>query len=418
MKRACFVAFLVFACGDDTVSDVGGDARADVGGSDADVPTDEPSKGPWVLQAETNSAMVRWETRVLPLDVTVEFTPEGGGESMRATGDSTRSDLTFEFGASLRLDYPDLPGPYFLQDVVIEGLAPATCYDYVIVGWEGYGGRLCTTHLPDDRTPIDLIVLGDTNPALGHTRRVLDHVLPTEPELIVHVGDLQYYSSVIETWQRFFVEMGPLFSAASFFPCIGNHEDELEGEYEAYYARLFDFPSRDGNTSRYHYTTGGVHFFAVNSEDDIGDYDPDFEWLDQAITEAESTAGYRFSVVYFHRPMYTLADAAPLQRIREPLKPILEAHDVPLVLQGHNHVYERFLVDGITYLVVGGGGAVADEVDTHVADYPDEVPLRLVAGDYYHAAVVRITADAISVRVIDEDGAVRDDFSIALPFAR
>ena len=39
-----------------------------------------------------------------------------------------------------------------------------------------------------------------------------------------------------------------------------------------------------------------------------------------------------------------------------------------MVSAGHIHNYERFLQDGVTYLVSGGGGAMPYEVDRTAAD--------------------------------------------------
>ena len=36
---------------------------------------------------------------------------------------------------------------------------------------------------------------------------------------------------------------------------------------------------------------------------------------------------------------------------------VLRSHNVDLVISGHDHIYERGLADGLSYLVSGGGGA-------------------------------------------------------------
>ena len=365
------------------------------------------------IAARDGAGLVRWETQELPPAVEIAVRPVDGGDAQMFTGTTETSEIAFEYNIPL-VELPDLAGTYHLHSVVADGLSPATCYRYEIVGYEEHGGRFCTMHdATDHTTPIDFLVLGDTSVVL-RTADLLPHVLQPPPEFVVHVGDIQYYDALLETWQLFFREMSPLLEVGGFFPTIGNHEDEREGEFEATYARYFENPSRDGTTSQYHYETGGVHFFAVNSEDDIGEYDTMFTWLASELEEAEQTDGFRCSIVYFHRPIYTLARHAPSLSLRAVLEPIITSHRVPLVLQGHNHVYERFVVGDTTYIVSGGGGSARYDLDESAAEFPDEVALRAAGGAWHHGVRMRIEGNTIRGSVIDIDGTEQETFEIVL----
>jgi len=440
MKAASLLAVLLIACGDDDASlpdagppaedagpadagpgDAGPPLRRDAGMREPPPPSDDPYHGPWVLQTELDRAVVRWETYgEAPATVAIEVTAEDGGETLTFEGTSRADEVEFSYGVDIFLvDMPDFPGTYHFNEVVADGLAPATCYEYSLVGWPDVGGRFCTMHEPTDHeTPIRFLFLADTSPVLETTQRVVEATMDSNPELILHGGDLQYYDTLLETWHLWFQECAPLLRQGAFYPVIGNHEDEQPGEYEATYARWFENPSRDGDTNRYHLTSGGVHFFGVNSEDDIGEFDEDFSWLDDALAVAETEPGFRFSVVYFHRPIYTLARHAPSMSLRAALEPIIESHTVPLVLQGHNHVYERFEVGTTTYLVAGGGGSATYDVDAQLEAFPEEVPLRVESGRFHQGVVGTITESEVHLEVIDADGVSRDDFRIALPFSR
>ena len=120
----------------------------------------------------------------------------------------------------------------------------------------------------------------------------------------------------------------------------------------------------------------------------------------------------RFSVVFFHRPIWTLARHAPSESLRAVIDPILDAHDVPLVLQGHNHVYERFQVEGRTYIVTGGGGSGLYELNAHLEDRPDEVPLRVAAGVFQHGVRITIRETEMDLRAIDKDGTIQDEVTL------
>ena len=108
--------------------------------------------------------------------------------------------------------------------IVIEGIdgAGTTTQAVLLAKWfHNRGLPALTTHEPTDHTtPITFLAIGDTNPALGHTQGVLEHTLTRSPEFTVHLGDMQYYSSIIESWQLWFSMMQPLLSQGAILPCI------------------------------------------------------------------------------------------------------------------------------------------------------------------------------------------------------
>jgi len=363
-----------------------------------------------VIRAATDTATVRWETKVVPEDVSVAFMPEDGGAEQTAEGTSTPGMVSVSHGVGI-LPEPDVAGTYYLNEVVLTGLDPATCYAYTIGGFPEQGGRFCTMHLPDDHTtPIRVYALGDTNPTLMNTERVLAAADPAESEFVIHLGDIQYYESIVESWQGWFTLMAPLLEAGSFFPCIGNHEDENDTELQEYYVRLFGQAAADGTEVRYHFESGGVHFFSLSVVHGLNAGTEQVAWLDQRLGEVEAEPHYRFSIVFFHRPMYTLGKAKPELGIREAIEPILTSHSVPLVMMGHQHGYERFEVGDVTHITSGGGGAVLYDMDQRVAEYPEDAPLRVASGAFYHATLLTIEGRVLSGQIIDADGVVRDTF--------
>lgn len=389
-------------------------AGPDAGGPE---PTDAPIKGPWVLRPTTTSVLVRWESVLAPDEVAVEYEPISGGAPATATGTARETVVTLGFGVDSRLvPEPDVPGTYFIDEVAIGGLEPATCYRYRVVGYEDEAhGRFCTMHAPTDHTtPIELFVIGDTNPSIGNTAGVLEHGELDVAELTLHLGDIQYYSSVIESWQSWFGLMEPLLRAGALMPTIGNHEDELDGELEDYYVRLFGGASEDGDEHRYHFESGGVHFFSLDSEGELGAGNEQATWLEAELAEAEASDGYRFSILYCHRPPYSVGGSSGSRSVRSALAPVVAAHTVPLVMSGHVHNYQRFDVDGVAYVVSGGGGGLLETVEPQ-PDQMEDAALRVAAGSYYHA--IRLTIDETTIHgdVVDDAGDVRDSFDYPVP---
>ncbi len=102
-------------------------------------------------------------------------------------------------------------------------------------------------------------------------------------------------------------------------------------------------------------------------------------------------------VVAFHQPAYTAGFHAPGEVQQRRWVPLFRRHGVALVLQGHNHAYERMVVGGVTYITTGGGGAPI---------YPCVRPTpglrRCLA--LHHFLTVRADPAGLDVRVIGRDG--------------
>ena len=82
--------------------------------------------------------------------------------------------------------------------------------------------------------------------------------------------------------------------------------------------------------------------------------------------------------------------------------PVLEDHRVALVLNGHDHNYQRFVSDaGVT----GGGGKGLYRVD---ADCPDGTPQREAAASRHHFTAVEVRQRSLTLSAVAADGQVLD----------
>jgi hypothetical protein len=69
------------------------------------------------------------------------------------------------------------------------------------------------------------------------------------------------------------------------------------------------------------------------------------------------------------------------------------------VFQGHNHCYEHFLVEGVHYFTLGGGGAPLYGTDSNLV--PEMAHLRLFAEKVHHHAMISVNGGTVTMRVID-----------------
>nr|BBJ50531.1 hypothetical protein SAVMC3_31600 [Streptomyces avermitilis] len=119
-------------------------------------------------------------------------------------------------------------------------------------------------------------------------------------------------------------------------------------------------------------------------------------WLDRRLGELRASASVDFVVVFFHHCAYSTSTHASDGGVRDAWLPLFAKHQVDLVINGHNHVYERTDAikggrvgravpvgastdptrDGIVYVTAGGAGkslysfpdGVKDSYEGNVAD--------------------------------------------------
>src|SRR5262249_3575199 len=107
----------------------------------------------------------------------------------------------------------------------------------------------------------------------------------------------------------------------------------------------------------------------------------------------------RWRVVYFHHAPYSSGPHGSTLAMRWPFK----AWGADLVLSGHDHIYERVVVDGLTYLVDGLGGApfytLGTPIEGSVVRFSEAAGALFVEAD---AAALRARFETIDGRRVDE----------------
>ncbi len=207
-------------------------------------------------------------------------------------------------------------------------------------------------------------VIGDYGVDTADEMNVAKLVKGWQPDYIVTVGDNnypngeaatidlnigQYFGAYIGGYTG---KYGPGSADNRFWPCLGNHDWYSTTGAQPY---LDYFPTLPGNRRYYDVAVGSVHFFAVDSDahepDGIDVGSPQAQWLQAALAASHEC----FNVVYFHHPAYSSGDPIFTEpRMRWPFA----AWGADVVLTGHQHQYERIVVEGLTYVVDGLGGAL------------------------------------------------------------
>jgi calcineurin-like phosphoesterase family protein len=146
-------------------------------------------------------------------------------------------------------------------------------------------------------------------------------------------------------------------------PAPGNHDYETEGA-SAYFDYFGDAAGQPGK-GYYSYDLGSWHIVALDSNcEEVGcaATSPQLRWLEADLAKDAKTC----TLAYFHYPLFSSGKYRPGIQEVKPLWEALYAADVDVVLNGHDHNYQRFAPQdpngkadpqrGIREFVVGTGG--------------------------------------------------------------
>ena len=180
-------------------------------------------------------------------------------------------------------------------------------------------------------------------------------MLADMPGTILPLGDLVYQDGTRFQFRNCYdVSWGRLLSRSR--PAPGNHEYRTD-EASPYYTY---FGERAGPAGKgyYTYTLGSWRIYSLNSERNIP---AQTTWLRKHLTDNPS----KCVLAYWHKPLYTSGPVAPTPEVRPLFNELWKAR-AEVVLNGHNHSYERFdpqdadgnyRAQGVRQFVIGTGGA-------------------------------------------------------------
>jgi predicted phosphodiesterase len=226
-------------------------------------------------------------------------------------------------------------------------LSPGTRYHYrVVVDGTATGDRTFRT-FPGSGA-FTFIVYGDTQESYGFTQverhsLVAGRIAEEDPLFVLHLGDTVNTVDDPAEWDRFFAAGDPVFATTSIYTVMGNHEDNSTLYYD-----LFGMPEW------YSFDCAGAHFAVLDSNDwTAARMDDETAWLEADLAGADG-----LTFVAFHHPPYSSDERHPggWINLRDEWGSIIADENVSAVFCGHVHAYERYLVGGVNYLVIGTGG--------------------------------------------------------------
>jgi hypothetical protein len=325
---------------------------------------------------------------------------------------------------------------YYLH-AALDGLRPGTTY-YYGVGHEGFDPADKKHHgtvarfrtAPAYPEKFVFTAFGDqgvTPDALANDKALLGR----GPAFHLHAGDICYAdgtghgekSDIYDpaAWDLFLKQTETVAGSVPWMVTTGNHDMEAWYSPNGYggQSARWALPDNGFDARRapgvYSFVYGNVGIVALDANDvsyeipaNLGYSDGrQTAWLDRRLGELRKRTD--FVVVFFHHCAYSTSTHASDGGVRDTWVPLFAKHQVDLVINGHNHVYERTDAirggavgrrvpvgastdptrDGIVYVTAGGAGkslyAFPDGLkDSHEKKVRDR---RVVAGALHRLLV-------------------------------
>lgn len=210
-------------------------------------------------------------------------------------------------------------------------------------------------------------------------------------------------------------------------------EKESSEKLSVHWHPQFAFPKNGPEGMKetvYYLDYQGMRIIGLNSEAAKMDEEvlaTQTEWLRSTLRDAEQNEDIRWTVVTFHHPLFSSGEGRSNEALREAWRPILDEHNVDLVLQGHDHTYARGqtqnLQQGVNAQSPTGGtvyvnsvsGAKMYEIKPDRWEDFDGVEMERGGENTQLYQVVRVGADTIRFRSYTATGTPYDAFDLVRP---
>lgn len=334
---------------------------------------------------------------------------------------------------------PDNAGlpPVHYHSVRFDDLEPDTVYAYRVRGDRGAWSEWFHLRTGARSGPVKFLYVGDAqNGVRSHWARLIRSAFSAAPDadFILHAGDLVNRASRDYEWAEWFEAVGFIHGMIPALPVAGNHEYARLGVGERQTDRLLSIlwrpqftlpltPELPADLQEAAYElrySKDVHVFVLSTQN--SQIAEQAEWLDAALDASDA----RWKIVSMHHPIFSSGRGRDSPERRAFLLPVLQRHQVDLVLQGHDHTYARGAIgqtpERLGFRDEGGDvevmfvnsvsgpkqyGFMADGWDK----YADEgVVLARKAENTQFFQIIEIDGDEIRYEARTALGALYDDF--------
>jgi hypothetical protein len=242
--------------------------------------------------------------------------------------------------------------------------------------------------------PAELWALGDGAAATPGARAVAARIAKADPARVLYLGDVYQAGSPSDFAKHFRRLYGPLLNRMD--PTPGNHDwPSHRSGYDPFWRSV----TREQTPPWYSLEIGGWRLLSLNSE--TPDDAEQLTWLRRKIGAGRRTC----TLAFWHRPQFSAGQHGDQTDIA-PLWNLVRGH-AALVLNGHDHDYQRLKpIDGTTEIVAGAGGR------SHYHVRKSDRRLAFADDSNYGALRLRLTPGHARIAFVTEHGVVLDRSTI------
>lgn len=370
---------------------------------------------PYLQNISNDRATVLWTTRQRGSG-RVEF---GSGNYSQRVNATVREFPPSETGRSFT---------YYQYEARLTGLREGVEYNYRLMVDDQ---NLTPASTPADelrfRTagngPVSFLAIGDSGQGSAQQFQLASRFATENVALTLHTGDIVYPDGTFLNYEAYFFPVyRDLMSRVAMFTVPGNH-DYYAPSAGPYLANT-SAPATDVGLNEqgryYSFDWGDIHFIALDTNDPLAfaitGAGSMLEWLERDLQRSRKF----WRIAFFHHPPYPTSphheDDETSALVRKHIVPILERHNVPLVLSGHDHNYQRAIPlrggqpaasgVGTQYIITGGGGA-------SLFDLGSGSPIIAKSATAYHYLRADVNQGKATLKAVGVDGKELDKFEIA-----
>jgi predicted phosphodiesterase len=270
--------------------------------------------------------------------------------------------------------------------------------------------------------PLRIGVISDASFGDPATFDLVRQMAAADLDLVLHAGDVVDETAdgqnPFESYaEKFYAPFEPLLTRMPVYTVPGNHDYDADirlGQTPFYYHAFPPFPDPGfpgqeaaERNQYYAFRRDDLQFILLDTQVLFGvsGREDQARWLSERLNDPRSGP----TIAVMHVAPYSSSSVHPTDSLppRQQWVPLLEAADVPLVLSGHFHGYERLAANGITYLVAGGGSST-------LYAFADRLPESQASARRTHFVLLEVDGGPIRLTAIALGGEVLDQATVTL----
>ena len=229
----------------------------------------------------------------------------------------------------------------FQYAAIMTGLQPKTIYAYRVGNAKHWSEWSQFKTAAEQAEPFRFLYVGDPQfDITAYVSRIFRAAYAAAPDaaFLLCPGDIVNDGDDDDLWGEIFYAAGWIPKMVPFVPTVGNHEYKSNPKrLTPLYRPQFNLPLNGPcgvAESAYYFDYQGVRVVMLNSNELIHEQ---ARWLDSLL----ALNPQRWTILAMHHPLYPIASNRDYTDLRNAFLPVIERHNVDLVLAGHDHAYAR-----------------------------------------------------------------------------